>query len=102
MHRRVTTRLLILLHRVLRHPLLLSTVLFAIISLGLAFEIHLFEREQGPPYDTYSGTLKGIKTRAGYLTSSDGRLFRFVVMVNTAGKTTGRILKILEEDVNLK
>ncbi len=60
MRRRVTTRLLILLHRVVRHPLLFSTLLFAVISLGLAFEIHLVERDQGPPYDTYSGTLKGI------------------------------------------
>jgi len=60
MRRRLTTRLLILLHRVVRHPLLVSTTLFVVVSLGLAFEIHLAERDQGPPYDTFSSTLKGI------------------------------------------
>lgn len=61
MHARSRTRFLLLLaRRATRHPLLISTVLFAIVSLGLAFEIYVFERDQGPPYDTFIDTLKGI------------------------------------------
>jgi len=57
---RTTTRLLVLTRRVLRHPLLVSTGLFVVVTLGLAYEVHVFEREHGPPYDTYLNTLKGI------------------------------------------
>jgi D-alanyl-D-alanine carboxypeptidase/D-alanyl-D-alanine-endopeptidase (penicillin-binding protein 4) len=44
-----------------------------------------------------TGHLKGIRTRAGYITSGDGRRYRFVVMLNTPGKSTHRILRIMEK-----
>lgn len=47
-----------------------------------------------------TGTLHGINTRAGYIASKNGGRYRYVVMVNTPGKNTRRImrqlLKILE------
>ncbi len=43
-----------------------------------------------------TGHLKGIRTRAGYLTSSRGGHYRFVVMLNTPGKTPHGIMKVLE------
>ena len=60
MRPQMTIRFLIVLRRVLRHPLLVATAMFAVVSLGLSFEIYLFERDQGPPYDTYSSTLQSI------------------------------------------
>ena len=55
-----TIRFLVLARRVLRHPLLVSTVLFLIVTMGLSFEVYLYEREFGPPYDTYPNTLKAV------------------------------------------
>ena len=47
-----------------------------------------------------TGTLHGINTRAGYITSRNGGRYRYVVMVNTNGKSTKpimrQLLKILE------
>ena len=39
-----------------------------------------------------TGSLKGIRTRAGYIRSRKGGLYSFVVMINTPGKTTGSIM----------
>ena len=39
-----------------------------------------------------TGTLKGIKTRAGYIENRKGELFRFVVLINTSGKSTNKIM----------
>jgi len=45
-----------------------------------------------------TGNLNGINTRAGYIENGKGELYRFVVIINTPGKTTKPIMdKILEE-----
>lgn len=46
-----------------------------------------------------TGHLKGIRTNAGYITSKDGSVYRFVVMLNTPGKTTHRIIQIMEKNL---
>jgi len=40
-----------------------------------------------------TGSLTGVKTRAGYIESQDGSLYRFVVMLNSGGKTTAPVMK---------
>ncbi|MBU0652223.1 MAG: D-alanyl-D-alanine carboxypeptidase [Proteobacteria bacterium] len=55
----------------------------------------LMRREGRQFYKT--GHLKGIRTRAGFLTSAHGGLYRFVVMINTPGKTTDGMMKAIEE-----
>ncbi|GBC59611.1 hypothetical protein DENIS_0550 [Desulfonema ishimotonii] len=49
-------------------------------------------RHQGREYYK-TGSLSGVKTRAGYIQSRGGGFYRFVVMVNTPGKRTDRIMK---------
>ena len=45
-----------------------------------------------------TGNLDGINTRAGYIKSKEGFLYRFVVMINTPHKSTGNIMnKLLKE-----
>ncbi|MDM8552485.1 D-alanyl-D-alanine carboxypeptidase [Desulfobacterales bacterium HSG2] len=39
-----------------------------------------------------TGSLSGVKTRAGYIEDGKGGLYRFVVMINTPGKSTSRIM----------
>ena len=39
-----------------------------------------------------TGTLHGIHTRAGYIASKNGGSYRYVVMVNTGGKSTQPIM----------
>jgi D-alanyl-D-alanine carboxypeptidase/D-alanyl-D-alanine-endopeptidase (penicillin-binding protein 4) len=47
-----------------------------------------------------TGTLHGVSTRAGYIADKNGGLYRYVVMINTPGKSTKpimrKLLKILE------
>jgi len=47
-----------------------------------------------------TGTLFGVSTRAGYIADKNGGLYRYVVMINTPGKSTRpimrKLLKILE------
>ncbi len=47
-----------------------------------------------------TGTLNGVSTRAGYISTADGRLLQFVVMVNTPGKNceaiVRRMLRVLD------
>jgi len=57
---KATIRFLILVRRVLRHPLLVSTALFALVTMGLSFELYIYERDYGPPYDSYPNTLKAV------------------------------------------
>jgi D-alanyl-D-alanine carboxypeptidase/D-alanyl-D-alanine-endopeptidase (penicillin-binding protein 4) len=49
-----------------------------------------------------TGHLSGIRTRAGYVEAPGGRLYRFAVLVNTRGKTTGpamgRVHRLVERD----
>lgn len=59
---------------------------------------HTLMRQSGRQYYK-TGHLKGIRTRAGYITSHNGRLYRFVVMLNTPGKSTHRIMQVLEKEL---
>ena len=56
-------------------------------------------RRQGREYYK-TGTLHGINTRAGYIASGNGGSYRYVVMINTPGKSTKpvmhKLLKSLE------
>lgn len=56
---------------------------------------NLMRRSDRQYYKT--GHLKGIRSRVGYLSSDGGGdLYRFVVMVNTPGKSTHRIMRTIE------
>lgn len=57
----------------------------------------LLPSENGAYFKT--GSLYGIRTRAGYIEAEDGRLFRFVVLLNTPGKTTQPIMQQLQRIV---
>jgi len=63
-----------------------------------AFEPHrALMRRQGREYYK-TGTLHGISTRAGFIADNNGGRYRYVVMVNTAGKSTAPVMrKILRE-----
>jgi D-alanyl-D-alanine carboxypeptidase/D-alanyl-D-alanine-endopeptidase (penicillin-binding protein 4) len=49
-------------------------------------------RKKGNDYYK-TGTLKGIRTRAGYIEGPTGGLYPYVVFLNTPGKTTDPIMK---------
>jgi len=53
-------------------------------------------RRQGREYYK-TGTLYGINTRAGYVASRNGGFYRYVVMINTPGKSTRSIMRRLLE-----
>lgn len=42
-----------------------------------------------------TGTLDGVRTRAGYVEDGKGGSYRFVVMINTAGKTADPVMEII-------
>jgi D-alanyl-D-alanine carboxypeptidase/D-alanyl-D-alanine-endopeptidase (penicillin-binding protein 4) len=54
----------------------------------------LMNRQNNEYYKT--GTLYGISTRAGYIQGKDGQLYRYVVMINTPGKSSERITRKLK------
>jgi len=59
------------------------------------FEPHrALMRHRGREYYK-TGTLQDISTRAGYITSVNGGSYRYVVMVNTPGKSTGTVMRKL-------
>ena len=64
-----------------------------IILEAFAPHYHLIHRKGRAFYKT--GTLSNISTRAGYIENSKGGPYRFVVLINTPGKTTDPIMKIL-------
>ena len=47
-----------------------------------------------------TGHLKGIRSRVGYLSSVRDDPYRFVVMVNTPGKSTHEIMRTIERHLN--
>jgi D-alanyl-D-alanine carboxypeptidase/D-alanyl-D-alanine-endopeptidase (penicillin-binding protein 4) len=51
-------------------------------------------RQQGRDFYK-TGTLNGIRTRAGYIASQNGGRYRYVVMLNTSGKSTRPIMRQL-------
>jgi D-alanyl-D-alanine carboxypeptidase/D-alanyl-D-alanine-endopeptidase (penicillin-binding protein 4) len=59
---------------------------------------HYYMRRTGREYYK-TGTLYGISTRAGYIRRTNGQLCRYVIMLNTPGKSTEpialRLLRIL-------
>jgi D-alanyl-D-alanine carboxypeptidase/D-alanyl-D-alanine-endopeptidase (penicillin-binding protein 4) len=61
---------------------------------------HLLLRQEGREYFK-TGTLYGINTRAGYYSDMNSNLYRYVVMLNTPGKSTrkimDRLLQILDK-----
>ena len=60
-----------------------------------AFEpYHKLMRREGKEFYK-TGTLRGINTRAGYIRNENGQLYRFVVLINTPGKSTRKIMKKL-------
>ena len=52
---------------------------------------HLMRREGREYYKT--GTLHGVSTRAGFIESQNGEPHRYVVMMNTPGKTTRSVMR---------
>ena len=60
---------------------------------------HRLMRRQGREFYK-TGTLYGISTRVGYIVAENGGLYRYVVMLNTPGKSTnaimGKLVKVLE------
>jgi D-alanyl-D-alanine carboxypeptidase/D-alanyl-D-alanine-endopeptidase (penicillin-binding protein 4) len=59
------------------------------------FESHLkLMRRRGREYYK-TGTLYGISTRAGYIESGSGGYYRYVVMMNSRGKTTRPVMRKL-------
>jgi D-alanyl-D-alanine carboxypeptidase/D-alanyl-D-alanine-endopeptidase (penicillin-binding protein 4) len=56
---------------------------------------HLLRKTDREFYKT--GTLKGIRTRAGYLKNGKGEMYRFAVFVNTPGKSIKSIMNGLRE-----
>ena len=47
-----------------------------------------------------TGTLNGISTRAGFIKSREGFLYRYTVMINTPGKSTKSIMEKLLKELN--
>jgi len=66
-----------------------------------AFEPYssLMRHERREFYKT--GTLSGINTRVGYIENTKGQLYRFVVLINTPGKSTKRIMRKLRVRVKI-
>jgi D-alanyl-D-alanine carboxypeptidase/D-alanyl-D-alanine-endopeptidase (penicillin-binding protein 4) len=58
----------------------------------------LMRREGRQFYKT--GHLNGVRTRAGFLTSDRGGLYRFVVMINTPDKSTDAMMKAIEKHLH--
>ena len=58
---------------------------------------HHLRKQNRQYYKT--GHLKGVRSRAGYITSKTGKLYRFVVILNTPGKSTHRIMTVLERNL---
>jgi D-alanyl-D-alanine carboxypeptidase/D-alanyl-D-alanine-endopeptidase (penicillin-binding protein 4) len=57
----------------------------------------LMRRDEREYYKT--GTLAGVSTRAGYLQDRSGSWYRYVVMCNSVGQTTGPVMDRLREYV---
>jgi len=60
-----------------------------------AFEpYHSLMRHQGREFFK-TGSLNGVKTRAGYIDDGTGGMYRFAVMLNTPGKSTDAVMSRL-------
>ncbi len=47
-----------------------------------------------------TGTLDGIRTRAGYIENAEGELYRFVILINTPGKKPEPIMDRLMKNID--
>ena len=59
---------------------------------------HQLLRRQGRQWYK-TGHLQGVRSRAGYLRAANGGLYRFVVMINTPGRTPDRVMRIIEGEL---
>ncbi len=59
----------------------------------------LMRKRDGEFYKT--GNLNGINTRAGYLEDGKGELYRFVVLINTPGKSMESIMEKLRQSATI-
>jgi D-alanyl-D-alanine carboxypeptidase/D-alanyl-D-alanine-endopeptidase (penicillin-binding protein 4) len=67
----------------------------AMMQILVAFEqYHRLMRKKGREYFK-SGHLGGIRTRVGYIKDPGGRPYRFVVIINTPGKTTAPVMRVI-------
>ena len=57
---------------------------------------HRLMRNEGREFYK-TGTLHGVSTRAGYIADENGGMYRYVVMINTPGKSTKPIMRKLLE-----
>ena len=55
---------------------------------------HRLMRNEGRDFHK-TGTLHGVRTRAGYLADQNGGLYRYAVMINTPGKSSNTIMRKL-------
>ncbi len=55
---------------------------------------HQLMRKKGREFYK-TGTLSGVSTRAGYIADENGGLYRYVVMINTPGRSTRPIMRKL-------
>jgi len=53
----------------------------------------LMRRQGSEQFKT--GTLNGVRTRAGYIEDGNGGIYRYVVMINTPGKTADPVMEII-------
>jgi D-alanyl-D-alanine carboxypeptidase/D-alanyl-D-alanine-endopeptidase (penicillin-binding protein 4) len=58
----------------------------------------LMRYERGEYYKT--GTLKGISTRVGYIEKAGGKIYRYVILMNTPGRSSQRIMKQIRSLLN--
>ena len=58
----------------------------------------LLNQKENDYYKT--GTLSDVRTRAGYLAGSDGRLYPYVIMVNKSGVGYSSILKEFKKSIS--
>jgi serine-type D-Ala-D-Ala carboxypeptidase/endopeptidase (penicillin-binding protein 4) len=58
--------------------------------------LHTLLRHEGRQFYK-TGHLKGIRTRAGFLTSARGGSYRFVVIINTPGRSTDGMMNVIEK-----
>ena len=73
----------------------------AMITILNRFEpYHMLLRHQDHQFYK-TGHLKGIRTRAGYLFDGHGNRWQFAILLNTAGKTTHGIMRIIEKQLGL-
>lgn len=66
-----------------------------------SFESHRHLMKTGGDGEFYkTGSLSGIRTRAGYIEGKNGGVYRFVVLLNTSGKSTEPVMKAIRQMID--